>query len=227
MSHDDHSKSPREALNDSIPPGADAVEPRDPHHQPVPRRRSKALLYGIPALLLVLIGLGWMVSTEVVRDDRAGAGDVTGTSGERADAETSRGETLNPPQGPLVVSDPSLIEGDDYAGRTARFSAVPVADRNGDRTFWIGRFGNRTLVLLDENAQLPDFIQSGEVIRLAGRIEKAPSSEQLDRLGLSGDDRDAFDGEEVYIRATEVQPIGQDVGAGQAEIPREERGGGQ
>jgi hypothetical protein len=176
----------------------------------------------------IVIGLGWMVWIEVGRDDRAGLNDVTGTAGERVnDPEGGpRGEILNaPPGGPLVVSDLNLVEGDEYAGRTARFSAVPVASRNGDRTFWVGRVGNRTLVMLDENAGIPGFVRPGEVISLAGRIEKAPSSEQLERLGLSGEDRDAFDGEDVFIRATDVQPVGPDVGASQTEIPREDRDG--
>ena len=211
----------------TIPPGADAVEPRDPDHRPVPRRTSKALLYAIPAVLFVVIGLGWMLSSEMDRGDRPDPDHVMGTSGERVDdpEEGERTQVLNPPPGPAVVSDLSLLSGEgEYAGRAARFSAVPVAGKNGDRTFWVGRLGNRALVLLDR--QVEGGVQEGQVISLAGRIERTPSAGQLDQLGLSEQDRDALEGEAVYIRATEIQPVSQDVGGRSSEIPEEQRDGG-
>jgi hypothetical protein len=202
---------------DAIPPGADAVEPRDGTDQPVPRRSWKAWLFAIPIVLFVALGIGWMFYTEPILGGGYPADEARGTSG----------EVLNPPpEGPAVISDLNLLSnGEDFAGRTARFSAVPVTGKNGDRTFWVGRIGNRTLVLLDRNVASTDAIREGEPIGLAGRIERTPSSEQLDRLGLSENDREAFDGEDVYIRATEIEPVSPDVGAGSSEIPQDQPGG--
>jgi hypothetical protein len=42
---------------------------------------------------------------------------------------------------------------------------------------------------------------------------------------LSENDREAFDGEDVYIRATEIEPVSPDVGAGSSEIPQDQPGG--
>jgi hypothetical protein len=227
MSHDQRETPFRhEPASASIPPGADPVEPRDPSDRPVPRQNLKALLYAIPAVLLVVIGLGWMLSSEMNRGDRVRSDSVLGTSGERSNDPEGRGrdEALNPQPGPAVISDLSLLTGEtDYAGRAARFSAVPVAALNGDRTFWVGRLGNRKLVLLDR--QVSGGVQKGQVISLAGRVERGPSSEELDRLGLEEQDRDAFDGEKIYIRATEIAPAGQDVGATTSEVPKPQRDG--
>jgi hypothetical protein len=212
-----------------IAPGADPVEPRDPTTTPVPSRRWKAVLYAIPAVLFVVLGIVWMLAKEPVLGGPADSDRVRATTGEQDSGHDPEGDresnVLNPPpEGPAVISDVELLTGaQNYAGRPARFAAVVVAEKNGDRTFWVGRLGNRTLVLLDRNVSNPGAIQAGKAISLAGRIDRTPASEQLDRLGLSDEDRRAFEDEEVYIHATKIEPVDGDPGTPVTEIPREQR----
>ena len=227
MSHHDEGKTPGEAFREAIPPGADAVEPRDPAHRPVPRDRSKVLWYAVPAVLFVLLGLGWMFSSEM--RETSPAGDAIGTTGDRGnDPEGGkRVDVLNPTDGPAVISRMELLsDAEDYVGRPARFAAIPVSTTYGDRTFSVGRIGSRALVLAEPGADLSG-IRSGDPVSLEGRIERAPSAEELDRLGLGKEDREALDDEDVIIRATRVEPVAQDVGTNQAETPHEGRSTGE
>lgn len=224
MSHDDRPQTPGEAFRDAVPPGADAVEPRDPHVRAVPRDRSKALWYALPAVLLVVLGIGWMLWSEMGAT-RGPDRDAIGTSGERGAA----GDTvLNPrPAGPPVISNMELLaDAESYVGRTARFASVPVSTKHGDRTFSVGRIGSRAVVLADPAADISG-LSTGDPVSLEGTIERAPSSEELGRMGLAQDDREALEEADVYIRATRVEPVAQDVGGRQAETPREGRTTGE
>lgn len=208
--------------NDVVPPGADPVEPRDPHHRPVPLRWKNALLFSIPAVLLLLLGIGWMTFME--RDDSGGyaSPDPIGTTGDTGqDPEGERRtDTLNPqPEGPPVIAALELLtQADDYAGRPVNFAAIKVIGTNGDRTFWVGRIGNRTLVVVDPSARNTAPVQRGQMIRLAGRLERTPSDDQLGRFGVSGEDRDALAGEDVFILANEIE-VTRTAGPLQSEIP--------
>jgi hypothetical protein len=153
---------------------------------------------------------------------------VTGTSGERSnDPEGgARGDRpLNPvAQGPSVIADMELLTSKaDYVGRAVELAAIPVMTVPGPRTFWVGRIANRTLVLIDRDAQGAKTVKPGEVVRISGRLEAAPSPEELARAGLAADDREAVDGEKVIIRATRLAPQDVAVGAHQAETPRADR----
>jgi hypothetical protein len=184
----------------------DPVETRDPASRPTPRR-SSALLYAIPGLLLLLIGVAWMTWVERPVDGGAAPMAVTGTSGEGVDDPEGRpaGEApLNPAgAGPSVIGDPGLLtEKQSYVGRAVEIAAVAVMTRPGPRTFWVGRIGNRTLVLADEGAgELPD-LATGRIVAISGTLERA--DEALGRGGLAEDDREAVDGEDVIIRATRI-----------------------
>ena len=85
--------------------------------------------------------------------------EVTGTSGVKAnDPEGgSRGDEqpLNPePSGPAVISDMELLSRKaEFVGRAVRFAAIPVVTAPGPHTFWVGRPGNRTLVVMDDKTR--------------------------------------------------------------------------
>jgi hypothetical protein len=175
----------------------------------------------------VLLGLGWMFSSEM--RETSPAGDAIGTTGDRGnDPEGGkRVDVLNPTDGPAVISRMELLsDAEDYVGRPARFAAIPVSTTYGDRTFSVGRIGSRALVLAEPGADLSG-IRSGDPVSLEGRIERAPSAEELDRLGLGKEDREALDDEDVIIRATRVERVAQDVGTNQAETPHEGRSTGE
>ena len=184
----------------------DPVETRDPASHPTPRR-SSALLWAIPGLLLLLIGVAWMTWVERPVDGGAAPMAVTGTSGEGVDDPEGRpdGEApLNPAgAGPSVIGDPGLLtEKENYVGRAVEIAAVAVITRPGPRTFWVGRVGNRTLVLADQSAgELPD-LETGEIVAIGGTLERGDDA--VGRGGLAEDDREAVDGEDVIIRATRV-----------------------
>ena len=201
--HDDDRR-----LRGLVPENApDPVETRDPASHPTPRR-SRALLYAIPGLLLLLIGVAWMTWVEQPTDTGAAPTAVTGTSGERVDDPEGRpaGEVpLNPAgAGPSVIGDPGLLTAkENYVGRAVEIAAVAVMTRPGPRTFWVGRIGNRTLVLADEGSgDLPD-LATGQIVAISGTLERA--DEALGRGGLDEEDREALDGEDVIIRATRIE----------------------
>ena len=227
--HDRHEGPVDDPNRKTIAPGADSVEPRDPATTPVPGRPWRALLYAIPAVLLVALGIGWMLVKEPVLGGPADSQQVRGTTGERDSGHDPEGEresnVLNPgPEGPAVISSVEQLTGaEEYAGRPARFAAIVVNAKNGDRTFWVGRLGSRRLVLVDRNVANADAVQTGKAITLEGRIERKPSPDQLDRLGLSEKDRDALEDEDVYIRATRIQRPDGDPGTPVTETPREQR----
>jgi hypothetical protein len=185
----------------------DPVETRDPASHPTPRR-STALLWAIPGLLLLLIGVAWMAWTEREVDGGSGPMAVTGTSGERIDDPEGRPEgerPLNPSgEGPSVIGDPGLLsEKENYVGRSVELAAVAVMTKPGPRTFWVGRVGNRTLVLADPNAgELPD-LEPGQIVAISGTLERA--AEAVGGGGLNEEDREALEDEEVIIRASRVE----------------------
>jgi hypothetical protein len=225
--HDRHERPLDDPNRQTIAPGADPVEPRDPATAPVPGRIWKALLYGIPAVLFVALGIAWMLAKEPVLGGPADSDQVRATTGERDSGHDPEGgresDVLNPgTAGPPVISAvEQLTSAEDYVGRPVRFAAVNVVGR-GDRTFWVGRLGSRRLVVIDQNVEHVN-VQTGKVITLEGRLERTPSSEQLDRMGLSKEDRDALEDEEVYILATRLERLDGDAGTPVTETPREQR----
>ena len=157
----------------------DPVETRDPRVRPVPQSAGRAWLYAIPAAVLLLVGIVWMVQVERSRPGGTGPFTVTGTSGERAnDPEGgARGDSPLAPKaaGPSVIADIELLMSkSDYLGRAVELSAVPVMTVPGPRTFWVGRFANRTLVLVDRHAEGDTKVAPGQLVRLSGRLESAP-----------------------------------------------------
>jgi hypothetical protein len=84
--HRQEEERARRQSQSAIAPGADAVEPRDPATRPV-GSRSTALMFLIPAVLIVLIGLAWMVLTERNGEDDVQRPALEGSSqsGERPD----------------------------------------------------------------------------------------------------------------------------------------------
>jgi len=213
------------AVPDEAP---DAVETRDARIRPVPSTRTRAWMYAIPAALLLIIGIVWMLRVERSRPGGEAPFAVTGTSGERSNDPEGGGRgdhPLNPvPQGPSVIGDMELLSSkSDYVGRAVELAAVPVMTVPGPRTFWVGRIANRTLVLIDRDAQGAKTVKPGEIVRMSGRLEPAPSSAELARAGLTADDREAVEGEKVIIRATRVAPQEVSVGAHQSETPSADR----
>ena len=211
MDEQERERRARRQSESAIAAGADPVEPRDPAARAVPRRSSTALLFAIPAVFFVLLGLGWMFLTE--RD----AGDETTTAVEGTSGEGAGGAAASPEPGsatgqqttPPATSDNQMLANpEQYAGRTARLTAVPVMGTNGDRTFWAGRPGSRTLVLMDESITNPEDITTGQRVDLTGRFERTPSGDELQRLNLTSDDREAIQEAEVYLHATEVKVQG-------------------
>jgi hypothetical protein len=206
----------------------DAVETRDPRTRAVPASRSRAWLYAVPAAVLLVMGLVWMLRAERAHPGRDAPLEVTGTSGERRDDPEGAGRgdehPLNPTAGgPSVISDMELLTAKaDYAGRAVEFGAIPVVTVPGPRTFWVGRIANRTLVLVDRDAQGTTKVAPGAIIALSGRLQAPPSAAELANAGLSADDREAVQGEKVIIRATRIAPQA-GAGANQAPVPAGER----
>jgi hypothetical protein len=211
---DDRHDHPEAAHGHSLVPdnAPDPVETRDPASHPTPSR-SRALLFALPVVALIAIGVGWMLMSET--DSGGPEASSIGTSGEvRNDPEGgARVETLNPqPEGPRVIADMELLSSKaDYVGRAVEIAAIPVMTKPGPRTFWAGRFGNRTLVLVDGSAQGADAAQPGATIRLSGRLERTPDQQALAQAGLDEQDREALEDEDVFIRAQRIEPQG-DVG---------------
>jgi len=217
----------RDQLNKEVDRGApqsDSVETRDSATRPVPRSSGRLWMYVIPALALLVAGAVWMFNTETHGTPATAPYAALGTSGERANGNDPEGaradEPLNPvPQGPRVISDEALLSSkDEYIGHTVRFAAIPVFSQKGPRTFWVGRLTERALVLLDQNAGTVQ-LKRGEIVALEGQFERA---NEKAAAGLSKDDRDAVEGEDVIILATRVKPV-QSAGANQAAVPESEK----
>jgi hypothetical protein len=217
----------RDQLNKDIgadPPQKDSVETRDSATRQVPRQSSTLWMYVIPALALLIAGGVWMVESELGGTQTNAPFAAIGTSGERAkgnDPEGARAdEPLNAvPEGPRVISDEALLSSKgEYVGRTVRFDAIPVFSQKGPRTFWVGRVTDRALVLLDQGAGAVQ-LKRGEMVSLEGQFERT-TGQSAD--GLSKEDREAVQGEDVIIRATRVKPV-QSAGAGQAAIPESDK----
>lgn len=206
MTDQERERRARRQSRSAIAPGADPVEPRDPAARAVPRKPATALLFAIPAVLIVLLGLGWMLFMERDAADESTTA-VEGTSGENAGAAATTGAGAGEPPAttPPASSDLQILANpEQYAGRAARLTAVPVISASGERTFSVGKPGSSTLVLLDPGIQEPVGVMPGQRVDLAGTIERAPSGEQLRKLNLSEEDREAVEGAGVYLRATEV-----------------------
>jgi hypothetical protein len=200
------------------------VETRDSATRPVPRQSSRLWLYVIPALALVIAGGVWMLESELGGTQTRAPFAAIGTSGERANGNDPEGaradEPLNPvPEAPRVISDEGLLSSkDEYVGHTVRFDAIPVFSQKGPRTFMVGRLMDRALVLLDQSAGAVQ-LKRGEMVSLEGQFERTTGQTAA---GLSEQDRDAVEGEQVIIVATRVTPV-QSAGAGQAAIPESEK----
>jgi hypothetical protein len=226
-SRDDQHDRDRRSISMVPDEAPDPVETRDPHARPVPTRKGRAWLYAIPAVVLLVIGLAWMVQVERSSSGREGTREVAGTSGERANDPEGlpRGDApLNPvASGPSVISDMELLTSkDEYVGRAVEIPAITVMSVPGPRTFWVGRLANRTLVLLDRQTQGATRVSPKQVLRVSGTLEAVPSASELARAGLTADDRDAVGGEEVIIRARRIE-VQDDAGAHQATVPPDER----
>ena len=203
MTDQERERRARRQAGTPIAPGADHVEPRDPAARAVPRKPSTALLFAIPAVLIVLLGLGWMFLAE--RDTRDETmTPVEGTTGETAGAGAAAATEPQATTPPASSDLQMLANPEQYAGRTARFSAVPVTGVHGERSFSVGKPGSSTLVLLDPSVEHPEGVMPGQRVDLAGTFERAPSGEELQKLNLGKEDRDAVEEAEVYLRATEV-----------------------
>ena len=204
----------------------DPVETRDPASQPVPRRPGQAYLFAIPVLVLALIGLIWfLVSERRPATEEVGPIGTTGAApaGEGAAATEGlpRGDEAplyaGDPQVPVVSSMAHLLRKQDYVGRPVEIAAIPVNSVKGPRTFEVGRLTNRTRVVVDGDAGLVQGLEPGQVVRLSGQLAAADDAQPP--AGLTDDERQALSGEDVFIRATLVQPQPQDAGGRQAETP--------
>lgn len=223
---------PTDVRRSVMPPVAenapDPVETRDPNNAPVPATRGRAWLYAIPAAVLLVIGLVWMVRVERAHPGQNAPAEVTGTSGKRANDPEGGGrgdeKPLNPAaSGPSVISDMELLTSkSELVGRAVRFAAIPVVTASGPRTFWVGRLGNQTLVLLDEKVEGAMAVVPGKAIQLSGALEPAPSESDLAKAGLDDADRRAIEGEKVIIRAKSLKTT-TDPGANQSTVPDRER----
>ena len=222
---------PADVRRSVMPPVAenapDPVETRDPRNAPVPATRGRAWLYAIPAAVLLVIGLVWMLRVERAHPGQNAPAEVTGTSGARANDPEGGGrgdeKPLNPePSGPSVISDMELLTSkSELVGRAVRFAAIPVVTASGPRTFWVGRLGNQTLVLMDDKVQGATNVVAGKAIQLSGTLEPAPSDRDLASAGLDDADRRAIEGEKVIIRAKSLK-ASVDPGANQATVPTSE-----
>ena len=207
MADEERETRARRQAQSPIAPGADPVEPRDPAARAVPRRSSTALLFAIPAVLIVVLGVGWMLLTErdAAEDDDAATTAVEGTSGGNTAADAGTPEDASEVTPPATSDLQILANPEQYAGRTVRFTAVPVVSPGGERTFWAGRPGSRTLVLLDPAMPQRDEVMPGQRVDLAGTIERTPSAAELRKLNLSDEDREALQEAGVFLRATEME----------------------
>ena len=223
---------PTDVPSSATPPIAgnapDPVETRDPRNLAVPARRQRAWLYAVPAVVLLLIGIVWMVRVERAKPGGTAPFEVTGTSGAKAnDPEGgSRGDEqpLNPQtSGPIVISDMELLSRKaELVGRAVRFAAIPVVTAPGPRTFWVGRLGNRTLVVMDDKTQGAMQVVPGKTIQLSGALEPAPKANDPALARMDDADRNAIEGEDVVIRATRLATQ-VDAGANESTIPRADR----
>ena len=215
MDHSHHDDHPPEHRSHRVAPdeAPDPVETRDPASHPTPRR-SRAWLFALPPVVLVLLGLLWMLRAEGTREGgQSGPYSVAGTSGERENDPEGLGrgddKPLNPVgDGPRVIGDMELLTAKkDYVGRAVAIPAIPVMGTPGPRTLWVGRPMNRTLVLLDRHIQAGvGTLPAGQPVQVSGRLEKRPDKDAIDRAGLHEDDRKALEGVEVFIRATAIEP---------------------
>ena len=226
--HDDPTDV-RRSVMPPVPENApDPVETRDPRTAPVPATRGRAWLYAVPAAVLLVIGLVWMVRVERVHPGQHAPAEVTGTSGERTDDPEGGGrgdeKPLNPAAaGPTVISDMELLTSKSaLVGRAVRFAAIPVVTSPGPRTFWVGRLGNQTLVLMDDKTEGAMKVVPGKAVQLSGTLEPAPSENDLANAGLEDADRKAVEGEKVIIRAKSLKTT-VDPGPNQATVPGSER----
>jgi hypothetical protein len=212
MDHSHHDDESGHRSHRIVPDEApDPVETRDPDSRPTPRR-SRAWLFALPPVALVLLGVFWMFRAE---GDRVGAQpdaySVAGTSGERDNDPEGLGrgddKPLNPTgEGPRVIGDMELLTAkEDYVGRAVAISAITVMGTPGPRTLWVGRPMNRTLVLMDRNVQGLGKAVVGQAVQVRGRLEKRPERAAIDRAGLHEDDRKALEGVDVFIRATGIE----------------------
>lgn len=222
---DTEASSPISAVPKRVP---DPVETRDPRVPAVPRSRGRAWAYTIPAAILLVIGIGWMLATERAKPGGAAPYDVTGTSGEKAnDPEGGRrgdGEALNPSaQSPTVISDMELLGSkDQYVGHAVRFAAVPVLEVEGPHTFWVGRPLKRTLVVTGTANAAGSTAAPGELVQLSGRLASVKDGKNVQAAGLSKADQDAIHDEDVVIVADTVTRV-QGAGANQGAIPEGNR----
>jgi hypothetical protein len=219
---------------DDVP---DPVETRDPASQPVPERVGRAWLFTVPIFALAIIGLIWMFGSERGRDgQRAGA--TVGTTGVTAPEAGWPGgpSPEGPPRGdeaplnpgmqagvpPVITSLGHLVQKEDYVGQPVEIRAIPVGDVKGPRTFEVGRLGNRTLVVVEgDAAAIVPSLERGQIVQLSGRLESADETQPP--ADLNDEDRRAFDGAGVFIRATAVTVPQQDAGGRDATIPDMER----
>jgi len=192
----------------------DPVETRDADSRPTPRR-SRAWLFLIPPVALVLLGIFWMYRAEGNREGaQSGPYSVAGTSGERENDPEGLGrgdeKALNPTgEGPRVIGDMELLTAkEDYVGRAVAIPAITVLGTPGPRTLWVGRPMNRTLVLLDRNLPGVGTVPAGQAVQVNGRLEKRPDKAAIDRAGLHEDDRKALEDVDVFIRATGIEVKG-------------------
>jgi len=223
---------PTDVRRSVMPPVAekapDPVETRDPRNAPVPASRGRAWLYAIPAAVLLVIGLVWMVRVERAHPGQNAPAQVTGTSAERANDPEGGGRGDEKPlnsagSGPSVISDMELLTSkSEFVGRAVRFAAIPVVTASGPRTFWVGRLGNQTLVLMDDKVQGAKEVIPGKAVQLSGALEPAPSASDLANAGLDDADRRAIEGEQVIIRAKSLKTT-VDTGSNQASVPDSER----
>jgi hypothetical protein len=212
MDHSHHDDRTAEHRSHRVVPdeAPDPVETRDPDSRPTPRR-SRAWLFAIPPVALVLLGLVWMFRAESVREGAPSPYSVAGTSGERENDPEGLGrgdeKPLNPAvEGPRVIGDMELLTAkEDYVGRAVAIPAISVIGMPGPRTLWVGRPMNRTLVLLDRNIPSLGTLSAGQPVQVRGRIEKRPDKAAIDRAGLQEDDRKALEGVDVFIRATAIE----------------------
>lgn len=89
------------------------------------------------------------------------------------------------------------------AGRRVALRDVPVEAVTGDVTFWVGSTRERALVVLDEErqAEAAVVVRPGQRVAITGTAEALPP----ERVELSPDDQAGLVGQQLYVRAEQVE----------------------
>ena len=177
----------------------------------------------MPAIVLGLLGLsdrsplrGNPTAAHAVQAVAVGAGAVAlvavvATAAGRAPAPTptptsAAASAVASAATVTAVAELSDAADGSLAGRPVELRDARVESVTGDRTFWVGSAGSRTLVVVDETQQ-PEHavtVRAGQSVSIVGTARQAPP----EGVELSAGDRTALDATALYVDADRVEVTG-------------------